>query len=158
MNNDTQRLVRFLKSWAINTLAVLLAVKIMPGNHIHFNAGSPYAAPVCTALVLGILNAFIRPVLMLLALPLLIFTLGLFTLVINALLLRLVALLIPGYFTVDSFYAAFVGAAIIGIISVALNIMTGGTRVSVRRGPPPPPPGGSSGSGSGSGNGPVIDV
>lgn len=149
MSNDTQRTFRFLKSWAINTLAVLLAVKIVPGISI----ASGYAAPIMTALTLGILNAFIRPIMMLLALPLLIFTLGLFTLVINALLLRLVAWLLPDYFHVENFWAAFIGAAIIGIVSVALNILTGGAKVSVQRRPPPPPSGK-----SGPGGGPVIDV
>ncbi len=152
MNSDTQRTLRFLKSWAINTLAVLLAVKIVPG--ISISTASPYSAPIMTALALGILNAFIRPILMLLALPLLIFTLGLFTLVINALLLRLVSwLLPPGYFHVENFWAAFLAAIVIGIVSVALNIMTGGTKVAVQRRPPPPPPGK-----SGPGDGPVIDV
>jgi putative membrane protein len=151
MSNDTQRTRRFLKTWAINTLAVLLAVKIVPGITI---AGG-FAAPILTALLLGILNAFIRPIMMLLALPLLIFTLGLFTLVINALLLRVVAFLLPAdYFHVENFWAAFLGALVISIVSMALNLLTGGTRVSVRRRPPPPPPSG----GSGSGGGPVIDV
>ena len=152
MNSDTQRTLRFLKSWAINTLAVLLAVKIMHGHNISFTSASPFA-PIMTALALGILNAFIRPILMLLALPLLIFTLGLFTLVINGLLLCLVAWLLPEYFKVDTFGAAFLAAAIISIISVALNILTGGARVSVQRRPPGPPRGQ-----SGPGNGPVIDV
>ena len=153
MSNDTQRTLRFLKSWAINTLAVLLAVKIAPG--LHFSPTSPIAAPILTALLLGILNAFIRPILMLVALPLLIFTLGLFTLVINGLLLCLVAwLLRSDYFRVDSFGAAFIGAIIISVVSIALNVMTGGTRVSVRRGPPPPRPPGR----SGPDDGPVIDV
>ena len=152
MSNDTQRTRRFLKTWAINTLAVLLAVNIVPGDKIHFN-GNTYLAPILTALILGILNAFIRPILMLLALPLLIFTLGLFTLVINALLLRLVALLVPNFFYVQSFWAAFLGAAIISLISVALNLLTGGASVTVQRRPPPPPPGK-----SGPGDGPVIDV
>ena len=156
MSNDKQRTFRFLKSWAINTLAVLLAVKIVPG--ISVNPGSPYAAPILTALVLGILNAFIRPILILLALPLLIFTLGLFTLVINGLLLYWVAWLLgPDYFRVNSFGAAFMGALVIWIVSVLLNIMTGGTKVAVRRGPPPPPRPPPSRPGSG-GDGPVIDV
>ena len=149
MNSDTQRTLRFLKSWAINTLAVLLAVNIVHG--ISVSRDHPYAAPIMTALTLGILNAFIRPILMLVALPLLLFTLGLFALVINALLLRLVAFLLPQYFFVENFWAAFVGAAIIGIVSVALNILTGSAKVSVRRGPPPPGK-------SGPGDGPVIDV
>ena len=108
--------------------------------------------PFVTSLVLGILNAFIRPVLMVLALPLLIFTLGLFTLVINALLLYFVSFLLGRYFEVDSFWAAFLGALIISIVSMLLNLLTGGSRARVRferRRRPPDSDGGS---------GPVIDV
>src|ERR1017187_9292691 len=113
MQPGTRRLLRFLQSWLINTLAVLVAVNIVPG--IGFGQGGSYLAPFLASLVLGILNAFIRPVLMLLALPLLIFTLGLFTLVINALLLRTVGWLLAPQFQVDSFGAAFLGALIISI-------------------------------------------
>jgi putative membrane protein len=89
---------------------------------------------------------------MLLALPLLIFTLGLFTLVINALLLYLVGILLEPHFKVDSFGAAFLGALIISVVSVALNILTGAgsTRVTFSRRRPPPKSDGD--------NGPVIDV
>ena len=138
---------KFLKSWAINTLAVLVAVYMVPG--IRFKDDS-LLTPFIVSLVLGILNAFIRPVLMLLALPLLIFTLGLFMLVINALLLYLVSFLLGNYFQIDSFGAAFLGALIISVVSLLLNFLTGGTKarvqVSHRRRPPD------------SGHGPVIDV
>jgi putative membrane protein len=103
--------------------------------------------------LLGILNAFVRPILMLIALPLLIFTLGLFTFVINALLLYFLSVLLP-FFHVDSFGYAFLGALIISIISAVLNVVTGNARVSVQRRGPPNPPRGS----GGDGNGPVIDV
>jgi uncharacterized membrane protein YvlD (DUF360 family) len=79
---------------------------------------------------------------MLLALPLLIFTLGLFTLVINALLLYFVGVLMAPHFQVDSFGFAFLGALIISVVSILLNIVTGNSgnaRLSIRRGPPPPP-------------------
>jgi putative membrane protein len=105
------------------------------------------------SLLLGILNAFVRPILMLLALPLLIFTLGLFTFVINGLLLYFVGFLMNPHFKVDSFGYAFLGALIISIMSSLLNVLTGKAHISVqRRGPPNPPqkPGG--------GDGPVIDV
>jgi putative membrane protein len=150
MQPGTRRFLRFLQSWLINTLAVLVAWYIVPG--IHFGQNSNFLAPFIASLVLGILNAFIRPVLMLLALPLLIFTLGLFTLVINALLLYFVGILLAPHFQVDSFGAAFLGALIISVVSIALNILTGAgsARVSFsRRGPPPK---------SNDGNGPVIDV
>jgi putative membrane protein len=136
MQPGTKKFVRFLKSWAINTLAVLVAVEILNG-HIR------YATPkdlLLESLLLGVLNAFVRPILMLIALPLLIFTLGLFTFVINALLLYLVGALMSPHFQVDTFGYAFAGAAIISIISIALNVLTGNTRANIRiqRRPPPP--------------------
>src|SRR5271154_1618515 len=136
MQPGTKKSVHFLKSWAINTLAVLVAVQVVHGIHFRDNGMLP---PVLTALLLGILNAFVRPILMLIALPLLIFTLGLFMLVINALLLCLVSWLMHGYFQVDSFGSAFIGAIIISVISIALNILTGNARASIKiqRRPPP---------------------
>ena len=141
---------KFLKSWAINTLAVLAAVYIVPG--IRFTDNS-LLTPLITSLVLGILNAFIRPLLMLVALPLLIYTLGLFTLVINALLLYFVSFLLGQHFQIDTFGAAFLGALIISAVSLLLNLLTGGSRGRVRfqrRRRPPDPDRGS--------DGPVIDV
>ncbi len=142
---------KFIQSWIINTLAVMVAVYIVPG--VHFN-NSSLLTPFITSLVLGILNAFIRPIVMLMALPLLIFTLGLFTLVINALLLYLVGLLLSPSFVVESFGSAFLGALIISLVSVALNILTGTgkTRVTFRHQQRPPDADRSDGSG------PVIDV
>ena len=134
MQFNQKKILRFLGNWLINTLAVVVAVEIVPG--IHFNDNG-FLAPFITSLVLGILNAFIRPILMLLALPLLIFTLGLFTLVINALLLRVVGWLLAPYFQVDTFWSAFLGALIISIVSIALNLMTGSARVTIQRRPPP---------------------
>jgi len=127
--------MRFLGNWAINTFAVAVAVELLHG-HITYQHWSDL---VIASFLLGLLNAFLRPILLLLALPLLIFTLGLFTLVINALLLRMVGWLLAPNFQVDTFWSAFLGALIIGIISIALNVMTGNARVSVQRGPPRPP-------------------
>jgi putative membrane protein len=149
MQPGTRKFLRFLQSWVINTLAVGLAVVILRG-HIHCENN---VILVWAALLLGILNAFVRPILMLIALPLLIFTLGLFTLVINGLLLYFVGFLLKPNFYVDSFGHAFLGALIISIISVALNVLTGNARVSVQHRRPPGPP-----NTPGGGNGPVIDV
>jgi len=140
---------KFIQSWAINTAAVLVAVYMVPG--IRFKDDSLWT-PFVTSLVLGILNAFIRPVLMVLALPLLIFTLGLFTLVINAFLLYFVSFLLGRYFEVDSFGAAFLGALIISVVSMLLNLVTGVSRARVRVERRRPPPG------SDGGSGPVIDI
>ena len=141
---------KFLQSWAINTLAVLVAVYVVPG--IRFEDSSLWT-PFVASLVLGILNAFIRPILMLWALPLVILTLGLFRLVINVLVLYLVGLLLGHYFQVDSFWAAFLGALVISIVSTLLNLLTGAGNSRIRfvhrRRPPNDSPGGS---------GPIIDV
>jgi putative membrane protein len=151
MQPGTRKLLRFLQSWIINTFAVLIAAIILHG-HIRYGNSADL---IIASLLLGILNAFVRPILMLLALPLLIFTLGLFTLVINALLLYFVGVLMGPYFQVDSFGFAFLGALIISIVSIALNILTGGggARVTVqRRSRPPRNPH------DDNGGGPVIDV
>ena len=150
MSPDAKKWLRFLQSWAINTLAVALAVEILRG-HIHYEK---YPDLLLASFLLGLLNAFVRPILLLLALPLLIFTLGLFTLVINALLLYFVSYLLRPHFEVSSFGYAFLGAVIISVVSVTLNLLTGGgSRVSVRRQQPPTPP-----KDKGGGPGSVIDV
>jgi putative membrane protein len=136
---------RFLQTWLINTLAVLMAVK-----GIHYEKPLDLAV---ASLLLGVLNAVFRPVLLFLALPLLIFTLGLFTLVINALLLYFVGHLLRPHFNVESFWDAFWGALVISIVSVILGMLTGAgkarVRIEQRRSPP--------GDGRG-GGGPIIDV
>jgi putative membrane protein len=134
MQPNTNRFPRFLKSWLINTLAVLLAVQVVHG--IHFRDPG-LLAPVLTALLLGILNAFLRPILVIFALPLLVFTLGLFMLVINAGMLWFVGRLMQPYFQVDTFGAAFWGALVISVVSMLLNILTGTARVNIQRRPPP---------------------
>lgn len=135
----------FLKRWAITTVAVLVAAHVVKG--ISYDR---WTGLLVATLLLGFLNAFLRPLLMLLSLPLLIFTLGLFTLVINAALLYFVGWLVKS-FHVATFWAAFWGALVISLISLPLNLLTGtgSTRLHVHRGPPPKKNGG---------DGPVIDV
>jgi len=139
------RLKKFIQSWLINTLAVLVAVRLVPG--IHYQR---WIDLVIASLLLGILNAVLRPVLLILALPLVIFTLGLFTFFINAMLLYLVGWFLPT-FSVDSFWAAFWGALVIGLVSLILNTLTGtgSSRISVRHRRRPP---------NDRGDGPVIDI
>jgi putative membrane protein len=142
-------LKEFLQRWIITTVAVLVATHVVRG--ISYDN---WQALLVATLTLGLLNAFLRPLLMLLSLPLLILSLGLFTLVINAALLYFVGELIQG-FHVASFGAAFWGGLVTSLVSLALQILTGtgGTRLAVHRGPPPRGPG----SGPGPGQGPVID-
>jgi putative membrane protein len=142
------KLKKFLQNWLINTLAVLVAVYVVPG--LQFKDNSLWT-PFVTSLVLGILNAFIRPIMDFLALPLLIVTLGLFRLVINAALLCLVSLLLGHYFEVRNFWWALLGALVISVVSLILNTMTGtgNSRLVIRRRRRPP---------GSDDNGPVIDV
>jgi putative membrane protein len=151
-NRMSPKLKRFLASWAINTLAVGLACLILH-NHIDYKDKNPLYL-LAASLLLGILNSILKPILMLFALPLLVLTLGLFMFVINALLLYFVGVLLHPYFSVDTFWSAFLGALIISIVSVVLNSLTGGgkARVQIRRENRPP-----KGPGPG-GSGPVIDV
>ena len=151
MQPQSKQLLRFLQSWLINTLAVLVTVIILR-NHISYG-GKPENLLIASFL-LGILNAFIRPILVVFALPLLILTLGLFMLVINALMLCLLNALLP-FFHVESFGYALLGALIISVISGVLNILTGNTkaRISIQRRPPP-----SGKKPDDDGHGPVIDV
>jgi putative membrane protein len=148
MQPGNKRLFQFLKSWLINTLAVLLAVQVVHGIHFRDDGLLP---PVLTALMLGILNAFIRPIVVIFALPLLILTLGLFMIVINALMLCVVSWLMQPYFQVNAFGAALLGALVISIVSLALNLLTGGVHVQIQRRPSPPKKPDNDG-------GPVIDV
>ena len=136
---------KFLQSWLINTLAVLVAVYVVPGIHYQ-----NWLDLLVASLLLGILNAVIRPILMVLSLPLLIFSLGLFMLVINALLLDFVGYLLHPQFSVTEFSAAFWGALVISLVSIILNKLTGTGRSRIhfeRRRPP-----------RGGGDGPVIDI
>jgi putative membrane protein len=144
----SSKLKQFLQRWLINTAAVLVAAYLVKG--IHYDTATSL---LVATLVLGILNAILRPLLMLLSLPLVILTLGLFVLVINALLLYGVGSIIKG-FHVDTFGSAFWGAVVIFLVSLVLNSLTGtgDSRVQVRRGGAPPPSRGDDG------GGPVIDV
>ncbi len=82
------------------------------------------AAAVIGALVLGFVNAFIRPILVMLTLPITFLTLGLFVWVVNALMLKLTAAFVPG-FKVKGFWAAMVGSLFLGILNLAVSALFG---------------------------------
>ena len=105
----------FLLRWMVTTVAVFAAEKLVPGIHC-----SGLGALLGASLLLGIITAFVRPVLLLLSIPFIIVTMGLFIFVVNALLLMLVSSVIPA-FTVDGFWSAFFGAVVIGIVSWGLS-------------------------------------
>jgi putative membrane protein len=101
----------FLLRWFVTTIAVLIAEAIVPGIEAG-GMGNLLAA----SLLLGIVNAFIRPLVLILSLPLILLTLGFFILIVNALMLWMVGELIPG-FGVDGFWSAFFGAILVSFVS-----------------------------------------
>lgn len=105
----------FLIRWLVTTVAVFAAEKIIPGIHCT-SAGALLGA----SLLLGIINAFVRPVLLLLSMPFIIVTMGFFILVINALLLMLVAQIVPS-FAVDGFWSALFGSIVVSLVSWILS-------------------------------------
>lgn len=143
---------RFLQGWVINTLAVLVAACVVPG----ISYSNDWRVLLLASMLLGVLNAVVRPLVMLLALPLLILTLGLFMLVINAAFLMLVGQIVHRFY-VSNFGSAVLGSIIISVVGIVLNTLTGSgkSRIHIRRpGRPPRPPG----RGDDGGDGPVIDV
>lgn len=109
----------FLLRLSINLLALVIAGIVVSGIRIE-----TLGAGILAAAILGLVNAVIRPIALLLTLPINVLTLGLFTLVINALMLQLVAGIVPGFF-IDSFWSAFWGALLVSVISWVLNLFVG---------------------------------
>jgi putative membrane protein len=95
--------VSLLIRWVLSAVALVIIAKLVPGIHVTF------ASALGAAIVLGLLNALLRPVFVILTLPLTLITFGLFIFVINAILFAIAAWLIPG-FTVHGFRAALVGS------------------------------------------------
>lgn len=115
---------RLLVRWLISTLAIYAAVALLPG--ISFRG--PWWKLAMVALIFGLVNALVRPVLTFLTCPLIILTLGLFTLIINAAMLMLTAWLSEDLglnFRVANFRSAFWGALVISIVSFLLNLLLG---------------------------------
>ena len=111
----------WLIRWLLNVVGIIFTTSIVAG----FEVTIPGA--VVGSIIFGLINATIRPVLLLLTLPINLLTLGLFTLVINGFMLWLVALVVRG-FEIQSFGAAFIAAVILMIISSLVNLLVRGRR------------------------------
>lgn len=123
-------LVRLL----ISGIAVFLAVATVPGLE-----ADSFGAGVAAVLVLTVLNLLLRPILLILTLPLIVLSLGLFLVIVNALLLELTAYVVKG-FAVTGFWPAVGGALVISIVTSVLNLFTGDYRqVEIRRTEPRQP-------------------
>ena len=107
--------MRFLARLLLNGIAIIIAAYVVPGLHL----AGPGAA-ILAGVFLGLANAIVRPILLVLTFPLTLITLGLFIFVINAVCLALTAYVIPG-FSIDGFGAAFLGALLVSVVSWILN-------------------------------------
>ena len=110
-------MIRLLVVWLINALALMAVAYLMPSIHV-----SSFGAALVAALVLGLVNAVVRPVLVLLTLPVTILTLGLFIFVLNGLLFWMVGSWLQG-FEVAGFWPAVFGALVFSLISWALSAL-----------------------------------
>ena len=104
----------FLIHWLITALALAVAARLVPGIHV-----PSLLVLLFSALVLGVVNAIVRPVLVILTLPITVLTLGLFYLIVNGAAFGLAAALVPG-FTVASLGSAVGGALVVGLVSWTL--------------------------------------
>lgn len=118
--------MRFILRWLITFVAVVAAINLVPGI---FSVGGPWIGPLACALVLALVNVSIKPILQLVGLPVTVVTLGLFYLVINAVLLELASRLsrtvLGAGIYIDGFGAALLGAIIISIVSSILTAVFG---------------------------------
>jgi putative membrane protein len=115
--------------WLVIAAAILLASQFVPGIKV-----DALSTAVIAACVLGLINIFVRPVLVLLTLPLSILTLGLFYFLINAFLLELVSRMVTGFYVKD-FFSAFLGSLIISIVSWLANSFIASHKVDKRDNP-----------------------
>ena len=110
--------MKFILHWLVYALAIAITAYILPGVQV-----TGVITLLVLAIVLGAINAVVRPILILLTLPLTVFSLGLFIFVINALLIMLAAAIVPG-FSVSGFWWALLFSIILGIISGILGGIT----------------------------------
>ncbi len=110
-------MTRLILTWVLNSFALFFVMKLVPGIQI-----DRFSDLLIATLVIGLLNAFLRPLVILLTLPVTILTLGLFTLVINGVMFSLAAWLVQG-FHVTGFGAAFLAALLFSLFSFILNML-----------------------------------
>jgi putative membrane protein len=115
-------MTKFILRWAINAVAIFLAIRFVPGISLQ----SGWVSVIWLALIFGLVNAFVRPLLKVLTCPLIILTLGLFTLLINTFLFWLTGQI--GQFfgigiTMNGFWPAFLGGLVVTVVSVVLTLI-----------------------------------
>jgi putative membrane protein len=120
--------MRLLIRWLINAVSLLIVAYIVPGFELH-----GFIAALIAAIVFGIVNSTLGLLLKIITFPLTIFTLGLFLIVINAIMLKMAASVTPG-FIVHTWTAALLGAIVLSLVSAFLNwLIKDNRRIEVRR-------------------------
>lgn len=107
--------------WLLTSIAIIIAAYLVPGVTV-----SGFGTALVAALVLGIINVSVKPLLIILTLPINILTLGLFTFVINAFVIELTSFFVPG-FAVKNFAWALIFSLILSIVAYVLHVMTAGS-------------------------------
>lgn len=101
----------------LNALALIITAYIVPGFRV-----DSFVTAILAAIVLGVINTFIKPILLLLTAPLNFLTLGLFTFVVNAVVIRMVTFFVPGL-TVSGWLPAILGAVVLSVVSTVLSML-----------------------------------
>lgn len=115
-------MTRFLLRWTINAAGLFAAIWIVPGIEFF----GEWTGILWIALIFGLLNALVRPLLKLLTCPLIVLTLGLFTIIVNTFMLMLTSAVGQSLgiaFTVDGFWSALLGSLVISLVSVVLSLL-----------------------------------
>ncbi len=116
--------MKLLVRWVVASLALFAAAWLVPGIYVD---GSGWVVYAVMAVILGLINAIVRPLLKLLTCPFILLTLGLFVLIINGITLWLASAIAINWFDVgfyvDGFWSAFLGALIISIVTVVLSAL-----------------------------------
>jgi len=116
-------MTRFILRWAINAVALYAAIALVPGIHPQ---STNWLSFIWLALIFGVVNALLNPLLKLLTCPLILLTLGLFTLVVNTFLFYLAGYIGTAFgvgFTVDGFWPALLGSLVVSVISIVLSLL-----------------------------------
>lgn len=109
--------MKLIANWFLNALALFIVSKIVSGIELR-----GFGAALVAVIVIGLINALIKPILLVLTLPITILTLGLFTFVLNALMLLLVGNIVSG-FRVDGLWTAFIGSILLSFVSMILHTL-----------------------------------
>jgi putative membrane protein len=117
-----KKMTKFILRWVINIVAIYVAILVVPGIELQ----SGWVSVLWLALILGLINAFVRPLLKFLTCPLILLTLGLFTLLINTFLFWLtsqVGLAFGIDMTITGFWPAFLGGLVVSVVSVVMSLI-----------------------------------